>query len=184
MTFRRLNHASKWTRYIYIYIHVHISFHNSVSKSALCTILWCWSVLMVESPCKGFQVDLGIGHTPPERIRLYAVSCYDCKTIKLGLPYYTIRHWIPAVQYTCLRYFKFCCMFGDSKHPGVSGASKTWSRGSSSWRRCQGYIAAAESLSQLGGLAITRGKGGSVDRHWVHQAQEDQHCCTHSELQR
>ena len=106
MTFRRLNHASKWTRYIYI--HVHISFHNSVSKSALCTILWCWSVLMVESPCKGFQVDLGISHAPPERITLYAISCYDCKTIKLGLPYYTIRHWIPAIQYTCLRYFKFC----------------------------------------------------------------------------
>ena len=52
----------------------------------------------------GFQVDLGIGHAPLERIT-HAVSCYNYKTNK-AYPYYTIRHWIPAIQYACLCYFK------------------------------------------------------------------------------
>ena len=130
---------------------------------------------MVESWYKGFQADLEIGHTPPERITHYAVSCYDYKSNN-AYPYYTIRHWIPAIQYTRLCQY----MQGNSKHPGDAGASKTW------WRvqRLEALprLAAAEPLNQLGGLSHT-GKGGSVDRRWVHQTQEDQHWCTHSQLQ-
>ena len=42
-------------------------------------------------------------------------------------------------------------------------------------------LAAAEPLNWEVWLSH-RGKGGSVDKHWVHRAQEDQYHCTHSQL--
>ena len=107
-----------------------------------------------QNRCKGFLLDLGIGHGPPESTTLCTVSHYVCKLTRLTL---STQSGITSLESSTLVFVRLYSIYsGWFQTPSCPRSVQNFLY---SRNRLQMFprLASAEPIIQLGGLAVTHG---------------------------